>query len=518
MSHHKLLSLPQRLVISALTGSLLCVLISSTRIDSSRASHQESESVPPGLAKKLAIGIPSHVPLKIKVNNLNHKKWVHDLEVEVTNTSDKPVYFLSLYIVLPEIKGLLGSKVGFWLSYGRTELIDFSTTPKPDDKAIEPGEKYTFKIPESSAKGWDYLREKEGRPEPRVLKLIFQELNFGDGTGYADTSAAPVNTHKTLNFNKTGVPPPNLAGNLTTQLSFSFLPANPSPVEFFMAQPPEALSYETKRNPDFCCAQESCDYVKLGSYVCGRTCSDRPNRPSAEFVGCSDPTGSCRIIDTINDTCTDPGSGLPLTCVDTVLYPCCPECGEEGPGPTCFDGIDNDGDGAIDCAEPSCSFELPCEQASCGPGLVWNNDVHECCFDPPPVIDCGEPAPNSACPYEHQPGCGNTPIVIDVAGNGFQMTDVANGVSFDFDGNSDHVKERVSWTAIDSDDAFLVLDRNDNGLVDSGRELFGNLTPQPANLHRNGFLALAEYDKIANGGNGDGVIDSRDSIFSSLRL
>src|SRR6266566_2898691 len=103
MSHHKLLSLPQRLVISALTGSLLCVLISSTRIDSSRASHQESESVPPGLAKKLAIGIPSHVPLKIKVNNLNHKKWVHDLEVEVTNTSDKPVYFLSLYIVLPEI-------------------------------------------------------------------------------------------------------------------------------------------------------------------------------------------------------------------------------------------------------------------------------------------------------------------------------------------------------------------------------------------------------------------------------
>lgn len=111
---------------------------------------------------------------------------------------------------------------------------------------------------------------------------------------------------------------------------------------------------------------------------------------------------------------------------------------------------------------------------------------------------------------------GGTPIVVDPSGDGFRLTGRNAGVMFDLAGTGRPV--RIPWTDPAGDDVWLALDRNGNGTIDDGTELFGDVTPQPPTSEPHGFLALGVFDGFAAGGNGDSWIDRRDWVFSHLHL
>jgi len=103
-----------------------------------------------------------------------------------------------------------------------------------------------------------------------------------------------------------------------------------------------------------------------------------------------------------------------------------------------------------------------------------------------------------------------SPIILDLDGDGVETTTLQSGTYFDH--AADGFAEKSAW--VGKDDGLLVRDLNGNGIIDSGRELFGSETLL-ANGKKaaNGFEALKELDS-----NGDGVIDALDAAFSELRI
>lgn len=125
------------------------------------------------------------------------------------------------------------------------------------------------------------------------------------------------------------------------------------------------------------------------------------------------------------------------------------------------------------------------------------------CADPPPPREQPDP-PDENCP-----------VILDLRQDGFRLSGPDPAVLFDID--ADGVRDPIAWTRANDDDAFLCLDRNGNGLIDDGTELFGYATPlrngQPAQV---GYRALAELDSSEAGGNRDGVVDASDARFADL--
>ena len=102
------------------------------------------------------------------------------------------------------------------------------------------------------------------------------------------------------------------------------------------------------------------------------------------------------------------------------------------------------------------------------------------------------------------------PLLIDLNSDGIQTTSLTSGTFFDYDGNG--FAERMGWAS--SDDGILVLDRNNDGIINDGSELFGDQTLLSTGKRAaNGFQALADLDS-----NADGKIDVNDISYSQLRI
>ena len=152
--------------------------------------------------------IPKHVPIKVKiksgkekaVRDMKNARWLRDFELEVRNTSDKPIYFLELWIILPEIISENGMRVGIPLRYGRMEFIHFNTLSIPQDIPIKPGETYTFTIPEKDQRGWYAHKARGYMADPKKILIQFVQLSFGDGTGFNRTDATPYPSKKQQSF------------------------------------------------------------------------------------------------------------------------------------------------------------------------------------------------------------------------------------------------------------------------------------------------------------------------------
>lgn len=108
-----------------------------------------------------------------------------------------------------------------------------------------------------------------------------------------------------------------------------------------------------------------------------------------------------------------------------------------------------------------------------------------------------------------------SPIVLNLQ-RGFSLSGPTPPVQFDIDADGD--LDSISWTRLAPDEAFLVLDRDGDGVITSGAELFGVATEQPPSDDPNGFNALAVYDGLDFGGNEDGLISAGDAVFEDLRL
>lgn len=167
------------------------VLIMTSPVTPSSASFQEQRE------RIFENTIPAHIPIEIKIKkekensfkDLKNEKWLREFELEVTNTGDKPIYYLDINMDTDVPFEGSGPKISYSVRYGRLELSDIVTKATTDDVPIKPGEKVILTI--QGAEHWEKAVREKRWPESTKFQAHIQILSFGDGTGYFVWSLYP---------------------------------------------------------------------------------------------------------------------------------------------------------------------------------------------------------------------------------------------------------------------------------------------------------------------------------------
>jgi hypothetical protein len=404
----------------ALVLSVAGVLIMASRLTPSSAALQE---------RIFENKIPAHIPIKIKIKkekeesfkDLKNEKWLREFELEVTNTGDKPIYFLHITMGT-NVKVDNGLEMVYPLTYGRAELGDIVTKANSDDVPIKPGE--TIKLNVGKAPYWEQgVREKRW-PQSTKFTAEIQLLSFGDGTGYFGTQLYPPAGRQQAAV-KQKMPQSPKARARPNERSIGKLGAQSKSSRMFN-QPTlmsaNFLSSERVINTISSAAQPlvACQFPQCTPVIpwTGYVCWDNDQRPACRIQNRPTPdqiNGVCKELDLRTTECVA-GAVLYLCLVINVY-----ECGF-GPAPTptptptpspqpCTYCADPNALHPADCSDPAhpkCTGLYEYQQSGC---CYRETCEHAGVTPPPPPPPCPEGYFRTSNELQPFPSCDYLPCI-----------------------------------------------------------------------------------------------------------